>query len=161
MSSIAAGRGPPRSRCAPLCLPTSVVNIIKTIPECLTAEAESWPHCRGRRAEARNSDGRGTPRALNREGNKQQGGLQNTACHSVSATAQLPDEQTIWCFRVPLCSSLSGTLISLRNVPRLPEAPADALGPEAHEVSTSTLVVREPSGSPRIVPDTFYGSKVA
>lgn len=99
--------------------------------------------------------------ALHREGNKQRGGLQNTACHPVSATAWLPDEQTIWCFRGPLCSSLSGTLTSPRNVPRLPEAPADVLCPEAHVVSTSTLGVREPSGSPHIVPDTFYGSKVA
>lgn len=78
-SSIAAGRGP-QSRCAPLCLPTRVVNIIKTIRECLTAEAQHWHwrHCRGRRAEAWNSHLQGTPRAWSRERNKQRDGLQST-----------------------------------------------------------------------------------
>lgn len=78
-SSIAAGRGP-QSRCAPLCLPIRVVNIIKTIRECLTAEAQHWRwrHCRGRGEEAWNSHLQGTPRAWSRERNKQQDGLQST-----------------------------------------------------------------------------------
>lgn len=49
---------------------------------------------------------RGTPWALNRERNKQQGGLQNTIRYPVIMTALLPDEKTIWSFQVPLYNFL-------------------------------------------------------
>lgn len=101
-----------RSRCTPLWPPTGGVNIIKTTGECLTAEAGSQTHSRGRRAEAQNSDRWGTPRAFDRERNKQQGESQNTTWYPVFTTAPLPDEQTIWCSQVPWCSFLSRTLVS-------------------------------------------------
>lgn len=90
-------------------------------------EAEKEDHCRARREEKRNCDPQGTPRALNREGNKQQGGLQNTTCYPIFITALLPDEKTIRSSQVSTCSFLFNTLNSLWNLPHHSTVHTDTL----------------------------------
>lgn len=87
------------SCCQLLRLPTRVVNIIKTIPECLTGEARARMT-----AERGVRRSQGAPWALHGERNRQQGELQSSTCYPVFATAQLPDEKTIRSFQIPVCS---------------------------------------------------------